>query len=188
MTAAALSTRFEGIELAHTSTPWSRLATRTARGILARKDVSFAELAERIAADGMSDSLTGTESKIHRGTYSLAFFLALLDVVGAEYPTQWSKFIDSDESWEGAAKHIFLHEIKAHGLSVIDLCNRLEDLGISLKPDRVEAQLANGELPFTAFLQLALVAPVSEFTRFVDRNDLLEAAQDAGPSVLLGKH
>lgn len=178
----------EETELAHTSTPWSRLATRTARGILARKDVSFAELAERIAADGMSDSLSGTESKIHRGTYSLAFFLALLDVVGAEYPTQWSRFIDSDESWESAAKHIFLHEVQVHGLSVKDLSRRLEDFGISLKPEKVEAQLANGELPFTAFLQLALVAPVSEFTRFVDRNDLLEAAQDAGSSALLGKH
>ncbi len=173
--------------MAHTNTPWSRLATRTARGVLARKDFSFAQLAERISVDGMPESLRGTESKIHRGTYSLAFFLAMLDVVGAEYPTQWTKFIDSNKSWENAAKHVFLHEMKAHGLSVKDLSDRLEELGISLKPEKVEAQLANGELPFTAFLQLALVVPVSEFTRFVDRNDLLEAAGDREFSAFQGK-
>lgn len=162
----------------HTSTPWSRLAARTARGILARKDVSFALLAERITLAGASDSSTGTESKVHRGTYSFAFFLAMLDTVGAEYPNQWTKFIDSDESWETAARHIFLHEMKAHGLSMKNLSERLATLGVALKPEKVEAQLANGELPFTAFLQLALIAPVSEFTRFVDRNDLLEAAKE----------
>lgn len=178
----------KGTELAHTSTPWSKLATRTARGVLARKDFSFAQLAERISVDGTPESLRGTESKIHRGTYSLAFFLALLDVVGAEYPTQWSEFMDSNDSWENAAKHIFLHEIKAHGLSIKDLSDRLEAIGVSLKPEKVEAQLANGELPFTAFLQLALVVPVAEFTRFVDRNDLLEAARDVEADVFGGKH
>ncbi|MDR3383749.1 DUF6471 domain-containing protein [Cupriavidus basilensis] len=46
------------------------MATRTARGVLARKDFSFAQLAERISVDGTPESLRGTESKIHRGTYS----------------------------------------------------------------------------------------------------------------------
>jgi hypothetical protein len=170
----------KGTELAHTSTPWSRLAARTARGVLARKDFSFAQLADSISLNGIPETPRGADSKIHRGTYSLAYFLAMLHVVGAEFPLQWSRFVDSDESWEMAAKHIFLHEIKTHGLSIEDLSVRLEAHGVSLRPDKVAAQLANGELPFTAFLQLALVVPVSEFTRFVDRNDLMEAARPEG--------
>ncbi|SOY93249.1 conserved hypothetical protein [Cupriavidus taiwanensis] len=162
--------------MAHTSTPWSRLAARTARGILARKGVSFDEVAEKISAIGIPESFRGAGSRIQRGTYSLAYFLALLRAVGAECPAQWTEFVDSDESWEAAASHVLLHEIGAQGLSLEQLSHRLEAFGTPVSPERLTAQVESGEFPFTLMLQTALVAPIPEFIRFVDHSDLAEAA------------
>jgi len=82
----------------------------------------------------------------------------------------------SRKSWEIVASHVLLHEISAHGLSIEDLSNHLEKLGVSLSLDRLTAQVSTGELPFTLLLQVALVAPIPEFSRFVDHSDLAEAA------------
>ncbi|WP_051003578.1 DUF6471 domain-containing protein [Cupriavidus sp. BIS7] len=162
--------------MAHTSTPWSRLAARTARGILARKGVSFDEVAAKISTMGIPESFRGAASRIQRGTYSLAYFLALLRAVGAECPAQWTNFVDSDESWEAAASHVLLHEISAQGLSIEQLSHRLEAFGTPISPERLTAQVTSGEFPFTLMLQTALVAQIPEFIRFVDQSDLAEAA------------
>lgn len=160
----------------HTSTPWSRLAARTARAILTRKDVSVDEFANRISAMGVPETFRGAESKFQRGTYSLAYFLLLLHAANAECPRQWARFVDSDESWEAAASHVFLHELKQQDLSIEELCHRLETVGVHARPEKLAAQISSGGFPFTLVLQTASVAPIPEFIRFVDQSDLAEAA------------
>lgn len=130
---------------------------------------------------GTPESFRGAESKIQRGTYSLAYFLLMLQAVGAECPPQWAQFVETDESWETAASHVLLHAISTQGLSIEELSHRLETLGLQTHPDRLNAQVASGEFPFTLMLQTALVTPIPEFIRFVDQNDLAEAAGMSTP-------
>nr|WP_198173350.1 DUF6471 domain-containing protein [Cupriavidus sp. USMAA2-4] len=144
--------------------------------------MSFDEFAERLSAMGTPESFRGAESKIQRGTYSLAYFLLMLQAVRAEFPAQWATFVESDESWETAASHVLLHEISTQGLSIEELSHRLEMLGVRARPDKLDAQVASGEIPFTLMLQTALVAPIPEFIRFVDHSDLAEAAGMSAPS------
>nr|WP_245176066.1 DUF6471 domain-containing protein [Cupriavidus sp. AcVe19-6a] len=152
------------------------MAARTARAILTRKDVSVDEFANRISAMGVPETFRGAESKFQRGTYSLAYFLLLLHAANSEYPREWAKFIDSDESWESAASHVFLYELKRQALSIEELCQRLETIAVHTRPEKLTAHIEGGGFPFTLLLQTASVAPIPELIRFVDQNDLAEAA------------
>ncbi|RWA53769.1 hypothetical protein AU476_12710 [Cupriavidus sp. UYMSc13B] len=128
---------------------------------------------------GLSESFRSTESKIQRGSFQFAYFLATLQAAGAEVPPQWKRFIESEESWQVAASHIFLHELKSHGLNVDDVSSRLGRLGILMDSATLTAQASGGKFPFTLILQLALVAPIIEFSRFVDHVDIVTAAAES---------
>ncbi|WP_216621249.1 DUF6471 domain-containing protein [Cupriavidus necator] len=169
--------------MAHTDTAWTRLAARTARGLLARKGCAFQELAASLSAMGISESFRGAESKVQRGTFTFAYFLAILKAVGGECSQQWKHFIDSEDAWEVAASHVILHEINSQGLNIQDLSGHLERFGISLNPDRLVTQLSSGQFPFTLLLQLALVVPIADLSRFVDQCDILEAAGTADTGI-----
>lgn len=162
--------------MSHTDTAWTRLAARTARGLLARKGVAYQDLATKLSAMGIAESFRSVESKVQRGSYRLEFFLATLHAVNAEYPSQWKPFLDSDMAWRDVAAHVFLHEVSSHGLDIDALSNRLAQLGVSTDPRALTAHVATGELPFTLLLQLALVAPIVELCRFVDQSDIAAAA------------
>ncbi|WP_236702137.1 DUF6471 domain-containing protein [Cupriavidus basilensis] len=162
----------------HTDSAWTRLAGRTARGVLARKDCSFEELAVLMSATGIPESFRSVESKIRRGSFSFAFFLAMLWAVSAECPAQWRQFVHSEQTWEDAAHHIFLHEAAAHRLNLDDLPRRLEAFASVRRRGTLTAQVTAGTFPFTLLLQLASVVRIPDFSRFVDDIDLAAAAAD----------
>ncbi|MGT2430935.1 DUF6471 domain-containing protein [Cupriavidus basilensis] len=162
--------------MSHVDTPWTRLASRTARGLLARKGVSYEELANAICAMGIAESLRAAESKIQRGAYRFAFFLQVLRAVESECPPSWEECLETNESWESAATHIFLRELTTHKLDAGKLELRLAKLGVSPGPGSLDAQISSGDFPFTLVLQLALVAPVVGLDRFVDQKDIERAS------------
>ncbi|WP_409348867.1 DUF6471 domain-containing protein [Ralstonia syzygii] len=70
-------------------TPWTQLAARAARGLLARKGGGYQDVCDLMRAAGIAESLRGVEGKITRGTYRASFFLRLLISLRAEYPEHW---------------------------------------------------------------------------------------------------
>ncbi|CAJ0790292.1 hypothetical protein LMG7141_02345 [Ralstonia condita] len=165
--------------MSHVDTPWTRLASRTARGILARKGSSYEALAKNLCAIGIQESVRSAESKIQRGSYRFTFFLQLLRAVDSEYPQSWSAYVDADDAWEVAARKIIVYELTSHALDVTKFGHRLTGLGIPVEARFLESQISSGEFPFVMVLQLSLVARIVGLERFVDQKDIEHTASSA---------
>ena len=50
---------------------------------LKRRGITYAELAERLTARGISENERNLTNKISRGSFTTAFFLMCMDVIGA---------------------------------------------------------------------------------------------------------
>lgn len=68
--------------MADTKPTWEDRAKRFLKAELARADVSYRELAERLKKHGMEETEASIANKISRGTFSATFFLAVLTAIG----------------------------------------------------------------------------------------------------------
>ena len=68
-----------------TKTPsWEDRARRLLKAELARADIGYRELAERLKKHGLKETEASIANKISRGTFSATFLLASLVAIGAE--------------------------------------------------------------------------------------------------------
>ncbi|WP_155888293.1 DUF6471 domain-containing protein [Cupriavidus sp. WS] len=162
--------------MSHVDTAWTRLASRTARGLLVRKGVSYEQLVECLAAIDLVESVRAVEGKVQRGSFRCSFFFQLLLAVQADLPDGLT-LSKRHESWEEACTRTFLRELEAHGLTYIVLAKRLLKLGLEVSATQLEQQVLSGSFPFTLLLQLSAVAPVTLLQRFVDQTDIEKTAQ-----------
>ena len=63
---------------------WEDRAKRYLKAELARADVSYRELAERLRKEGLKETEASVANKISRGTFAATFFLASLAAIGCE--------------------------------------------------------------------------------------------------------
>jgi hypothetical protein len=63
---------------------WEDRAKRFLKAELARADVSYRELAERLKKHGLEETEASVSNKISRGTFPATFFLAALKAIGCE--------------------------------------------------------------------------------------------------------
>lgn len=63
---------------------WEDRAKRLLKAELARADIGYRELAERLKKHGMKETEASIANKISRGTFSATFFLASLVAIGSE--------------------------------------------------------------------------------------------------------
>jgi hypothetical protein len=63
---------------------WEERAKRFLKAELARADVGYRELAERLKKHGMTETQASVANKISRGTFSATFMLAALLAIGVE--------------------------------------------------------------------------------------------------------
>jgi hypothetical protein len=63
---------------------WEDRAKRFLKAELARADVSYRELAERLKKTGMRETEASVANKISRGTFPATFFLASLNAIGCK--------------------------------------------------------------------------------------------------------
>lgn len=61
---------------------WQNEASLIIKAELSRRGVSYLELAERLALIGTEETVSGIKGKIHRGTFSFAWFLQCLNALG----------------------------------------------------------------------------------------------------------
>jgi Domain of unknown function (DUF6471) len=63
---------------------WEERAKRFLKAELARADIGYRELAERLNKHGMKESEASIANKISRGTFSATFLLASLKAIEAD--------------------------------------------------------------------------------------------------------
>ena len=63
---------------------WQARAKGILKAELARRHVSYRELAERLGAIGWKDNERNIANKLSRGTFTAAFFVACLDAIGCK--------------------------------------------------------------------------------------------------------
>jgi hypothetical protein len=63
---------------------WEDRARRLLKAELARADIGYRELAERLKKHGLKETEASIANKISRGTFSATFLLASLVAIGAE--------------------------------------------------------------------------------------------------------
>ena len=63
---------------------WADKASRFIKAELKRAGIGYKELAQRLQAHGMEETESGIASKLSRGTFAVAFFLAVLAVLKLE--------------------------------------------------------------------------------------------------------
>ena len=63
---------------------WAEKVRRYLKAELKRADVTYAELARRLAAQGLKETEASITSKLARGTFAVAFFLAALAALELE--------------------------------------------------------------------------------------------------------
>ena len=65
-----------------TEADWSDRAKRLLKAELARADLTYETLAERLTESGLSETKASIASKLSRGTFSASFLLASLKAAG----------------------------------------------------------------------------------------------------------
>lgn len=162
--------------MSHVDTAWTRLASRTARGLLVRKGVSYEQLIGCLAAVDVVESVRAVEGKVQRGSFRCSFFFQLLLAVQADLPDGLN-LSKRQESWEEVCTRTFLRELETHGLTYSVLAKRFLKLGLEVSATHLEQQVLSGSFPFTLLLQLSALAPVIVLQRFVDQTDVEKTAQ-----------
>ena len=63
---------------------WRKKASALIKSELKKKDVSYIELSQRLAAIGVLDSPNNVNGKINRGAFGFDFFLQCMHVIGTQ--------------------------------------------------------------------------------------------------------
>jgi len=67
-----------------TNRDWQAMAKGIIRAELARRQLTYADLAERLATIGVKDNERNMSNKVNRGTFSAVFFLQCMEAIGVQ--------------------------------------------------------------------------------------------------------
>ena len=70
--------------MAAKSQDWTALVKGILKAELKRRNVSYAELAEKLAAIGVKDNERNIANKIARGSFTAVFFVQCLEAIGCK--------------------------------------------------------------------------------------------------------
>ena len=156
---------------------WPNLAARVLRVALARKDVTYAQLAEALVAAGEDDSERALVSRISRGTAEFSLLLQILHITDSEPPPLWSAAISREGSWEQRAAAALGAELAAQPwITPAELTRRLSLVGARVTTRTVARHISSGKFSVTFFLQCLTVLGSPSADRYIDLGDLRHAA------------
>lgn len=70
--------------MARKSRNWQAHVKNILKGELARRGLSYADLADRLATIGVADSARNITNKVGRGTFTAVFFVQCMQAIGAK--------------------------------------------------------------------------------------------------------
>lgn len=73
-----------GWDMAAKSRDWEAKVKGILKGELKRRNLSYADLAEKLAAVGIKDNERNIANKIARGSFTAVFFVQCLEAIGCE--------------------------------------------------------------------------------------------------------
>ncbi|MFM0137853.1 DUF6471 domain-containing protein [Caballeronia grimmiae] len=165
--------------MSEADTPWARLASRVTRVALARKDVTYGALVEALVSDGEPGGDRAIVSRISRGTLKLSLFLHILSVTRVRPPERWSDALANSDDWDRCASYVIAAEMSRQPPELSkDLVASLARLGTVVAKRTLDAQIENGSLALSLFLQLLYLLNSNSLDRFIDQDDLAEAAKN----------
>jgi hypothetical protein len=174
------ATECKNFFMSEADTPWARLASRVTRVALTRKDVTYSSLVQALATDGTTDGERSIVSRISRGTLKLSLFLHIVSITGVRPPDRWTDSLRVRGDWDAKAGAVVLAELSRQPSVVMDdLVARLSKLGTTISVKTLDTQIRSGSLQLSLFVQLLYVLNSDSLERFVDQEDLAEAARSA---------
>jgi hypothetical protein len=164
--------------MSEADTPWARLASRVTRVALTRKDATYASLVEALTTDGEAGGDRAIVSRISRGTLKLSLFLHILSVIEIRPPERWVDALRRERDWDRKASAVAATEM-SHQPSELanDFISGLSRMGTIMSAKTLDSQIQNGTLQLSLFLQLLYLLNSNSLDRFIDRDDLAEAAK-----------
>lgn len=166
-------------------TPWAALASRVVRVILARRDVSYAELSAALASAGVKETERSLASRVSRGRIKAGLLLQILSVTNAKAPSLWADAMLAPGDWEDRAKAVVSAELSRHPtVTVEELAQRMVRIGADMTEKTVISHLSEGTLSLPELLQCLVVLGSSSLERYVDYEDLVAAAPTSSSSAL----
>ncbi|WP_321815134.1 MULTISPECIES: DUF6471 domain-containing protein [unclassified Paraburkholderia] len=159
-------------------TPWSNLAARLVRGLLVRKDFSYAQLSENLLPLGVKESERALASRVSRGRVRLSLLLQIYSVTGANLPTLWGGVLSIPGTWEQRARAVCLMELSRQPMvSFEELAHRMVRLGATFSEGTLVSHLEQGTISLPEFLQCVVALGSSSLDHWIDYQDLVAAAR-----------
>lgn len=167
--------------MSHIESPWTRLASRTARALLTRKGATYEEAVLALRSIGVRDTAKSLELRVQRGSLKFSSFLQLLCALQADLPPEFQRVVDETDNWENACQQLVLNLLTQNAISLDELARRLDGSGIHINLTQVQ----KGAFSLALLLQVAYVLPIRALDRYVDRSDIAKAASE---SMVTGTH
>ncbi len=70
--------------MAHKRKDWQAIVKGLLKAELARRNLSYADLAEKLATIGVKDNERNLSNKIGRGTFTAIFFVQCMEAIGCK--------------------------------------------------------------------------------------------------------
>ncbi|MGF6654933.1 hypothetical protein OKW34_005523 [Paraburkholderia youngii] len=108
----------------------------------------------------------------------MSLFLHILSVTGIRPPERWADALRSTGDWDTKASAVAFAEMSRQPSELAnDFIPRLSRLGTMMSAKTLEGQIRTGSLQLSLFLQLLYLLNSNSLDRFIDQDDLAEAAK-----------
>ncbi|WP_425605785.1 DUF6471 domain-containing protein [Paraburkholderia translucens] len=166
------------------STPWTRLATRVLRVALARKDLTYAQLATSLVGLGHTETERSLILKVTRGTAKLELLLHIIDISSARPPALWSVAMRTERHWGRRAAAVLSAELgQQPWVTPDELAQRLRRFGNGISEKTLVTHISDGSLSLALALQCLAALGSTSLERYIDAEDLIEAGRASVPQI-----
>ncbi|MCE4058711.1 DUF6471 domain-containing protein [Pandoraea sputorum] len=157
---------------------WAKLASRMTKVALAKKDLSYKDLAALLTGTSSDEENRRIKDPISRGTIKLSTFLKITSTIKVTVHHSWREAMPDGASWEDKASHVVKAEIAHALLSSLEVAQeRLSNIGCGTTARTLPTHMKNGTIALSDFLQLLCVLNSHSADNFVEPADLTWAAQ-----------
>ncbi|WP_234775375.1 DUF6471 domain-containing protein [Paraburkholderia tropica] len=159
-------------------TPWTLLASRVVRVVLARQDTGYTQLLDSLTLLGVKETERSLASRVSRGRIKAGVFLQIMAATDARVPERWRTAMTLPGTWDDRVKGIVMAELARHPLvSMEDAAQRMIRIGAELSEKTLTAHLIEGTLSLPELLQFLVVMASDSLEYYIDYHVLVAAAQ-----------
>jgi hypothetical protein len=160
------------------------LATRVLRVALARKDLTYAQLASALVTLGYTETERSLILKVTRGTAKLELLLQVIDISSARPPAIWAAAMRSPGDWGQRAAAVLSAELARQPWVTSDeLIQRLRRFGNNISERALTTHISDGSLSLAVTLQCLTALGSTSLDQYIDPDDLVDAAMVSATQV-----